>query len=127
MAALLEGVGAHLESALEAVRLQGMRVGEAFAQAMGQELRFDELDGRRDLWAAGAEPGGRGGDAAAAKPAEDGAEEGTGDNGADADADAGGEDDDDDDELQPYDLSDDEADLAPVAAPRYLRRLIERE
>jgi hypothetical protein len=29
--------------------------------------------------------------------------------------------------LEPYDLSDDEEDLRPVATPRYLRRIMERK
>ena len=109
--ALLEGVGAHLESPLEAVRLRGMRVGEAFARVMGQPLRFDELDGRRegdgeweeeeyDSRSAGADDGG-GGD-----PVE-------------------GDDEGEEEELQLYDLSDDEADLLPVARPTYLQRIVE--
>jgi hypothetical protein len=48
VACVLEGVSTHLESALQPVRLEGMRVAEAFATVMGQPLRFDELDGLRE-------------------------------------------------------------------------------
>ena len=48
LAGILEGVGAHLESALGAVQLEGMRVAEAFARVMGQPLAFEELNGKRE-------------------------------------------------------------------------------
>lgn len=86
-----------------------MRVGEAFARVMGQPLRFEELDGARATGEDGVvEEGGRGDGGDGDDPAA--AEEGEGEEG---------------EELQPYDLSDDEADLLPVAPPKYLRRIVE--
>ena len=111
---LLEGVSAHLASALEPVRLQGMRVAEGFAKVMGQDLVFDELKGRRYE------------DEGMAKEEEE-EEEKEAEAGADKTPLSNGhaEEQEDEDLLEPLDLSDDEADLAAVAAPRYLRRTIE--
>lgn len=46
---LVSGVSTHLASPIEEVRKMGMRVGEAFAKIMGKDLRFEELDGERDV------------------------------------------------------------------------------
>ena len=114
---ILEGVSAHLESSLEEVRLDGMRVAEAFAQVMGQPLKFDELQGKRyvidpdvTLAVTTVEP-------------QDGLndivnrDKGEGDGRDDKEEDV--------DMLQPYDMSDDEIDLGSIAPARYLTRIIE--
>ncbi len=98
----------HLESPLEAIRLQGMRVGEAFARVMGQPLRFEELDGKREGEPEQGKEEEEGG--AAAGGAGEGPEQ---------------QEEEEEEELQAYDLSDDEADLLPAAPPKYLRRVVE--
>lgn len=86
-----------------------------WVQVMGQELRFDELDGHRG----GNGPSSPNDEAATAEPATENGESGA----AHPNERVGVEGD-----LEPYDdlSDDDEEDLRPVPVPRYLRRLIER-
>eukprot|EP00624_Nannochloropsis_granulata_P005283 evm.model.NODE_37385_length_20398_cov_24.877586.3 len=91
-----------------------MRVGESFAVVMGQELRFDELNGRRDEEEEGREEGEEGEVVSAKEEGEE--EEGRED---------GKEGEEEGDLLEPLDLSDDEADLAATPPPRYLRRFLD--
>lgn len=121
---ILEGVSAHLESALEQVRLDGMRVAESFAQVIGQSLKFDELEGKRYMLDPEDKLGEREGVQEA--PSGDRKEEksaSTVSHGYEGIDEVHSEE--DGDLLQPCDLSDDDLDLAPVASPRYLGRILE--
>ena len=124
--ALVQGVTARLESSNVLIRRQGMRVAELLAPSLGQELHFAELDGHRrsdvkkkenDLKPTTASIEERSG-------AKGGISNG---NGSTFNADDDDDDDDDDDsvwsdeDLVPYNLEDDEEDLAAVKRPRYLR------
>lgn len=121
--ALVQGVTARLESSNMLIRRQGMRVAELLAPSLGQELHFAELDGHRRSDVKNKEDD--------SKPTTTSSGERSGAKGGVSNGDDNGsnsvvnEDDDDsvwsDEDLVPYDLEDDEGDLAAVKRPRYLR------
>ena len=122
--ALVQGVTARLESSSVLIRRQGMRVAELLAPSLGQELHFAELDGHRRSDVKNKEND--------TKHIATSSEERSGAEGVQRKGDDNGndsvvnEDDDDDDsvwsdeDLVPYDLEDDEEDLAAVKRPLIL-------
>lgn len=155
VANILEGVTARLHSTIDSIRTDGMQVGERLAKRLGQELRFDELNSRRqgDIWTAptpALEEGNsqlmqNGGtprplrsiekrkiprrtqiDPDAEYMSEE--EENDADDGdASSSSELDGDDDSvwEDDNLIAYDLDDDEEDLRETARPLYLHQCIE--
>lgn len=116
--ALVEGVTARLESSRQVIRRQGMLVAEVLAPLLGQTLRFEELHG--DSGDARREHGHSTDCEAPAASKE------TSNLRVEADLESNDAADDDnsvwsEDDLVPYDLEDDESDLATVNQPKYLR------
>jgi len=110
--ALVQGVTARLDSSNILIRRQGMRVAELLAPLLGQNLHFAELDESRSTTGSGnltKLP------VAATRKKSFQVKGGVG-NGANDDDSVWS-----DEDLIPYDLEDDEDDLAPVKRPRYLR------
>ncbi|KAG5183859.1 hypothetical protein JKP88DRAFT_315898 [Tribonema minus] len=120
---LVRGVGVRLEVTATAQRLQGMRVGEALSQIVGEPVHFDELEESRRGQAEGPPAGDDSGSAqhVGAVPEAAGAAEGADTNGA-AHGDSGG-----DGLLRPYDITEDSATAVKgkPLAPLYLHQAIE--
>lgn len=111
---IVQGVTLRLESSNLSIRKQGMRVAELLAPILGQTLRFAELDGVREV---------------SDEPVDDRTKHDESLlEGQRLSAPVQNDMNDDDDnsvwsqeDLTPYDLNDDEDDLAAVKQPRYLR------
>lgn len=100
---LITGVSARLESPMAEIRKSGMKVGEAVAKLLGQELQFDELADQHidvDVDADG---------------------DGDGDQPDPSPTISYSSESDSDDSAAPYDLSDEEDDLQLVRKPTYLK------
>ena len=110
---LVQGVTARLESSNSMIRRQGMRVAELLAPLLGQKLHFAELNESQKPVSEAND-----GDPKSVKTTDEGGVKA-------GDSTNNGINDDDsvwsDEDLVPYDLEDDEDDLAAVKRPRYLR------
>lgn len=112
---IVDGVTPRLESSQSLIRQNGMRVAEALATVLGQDLSFDEL---------------REGESHQTNPAVASEEKEANNENSDKVQQVENDDDDgddsiwddrDDEDFQPYGLDDDEDDLRPTPRPTYLR------